>query len=159
MKAASVVPLALRKRKFTYASNTTATDDILPEEVRSNLLEKYNITAKYPNHIWAEDFTYLKYQNKMYYLATVLDLYTRQIVGWALSANHDTQLIEEALLDTTGRHKPPAILHNDQGPEYCSKKYYTLCIVLWRLSYLSAPKLAHGRMDSRRVSTVSSSLR
>lgn len=63
----------------------------------------------------------------MYYLATILDLYSRQIVGWALSAHHDTQLIQEALLDATAEYKPPAILHNDQGTEYCSKKYYTLC--------------------------------
>lgn len=63
----------------------------------------------------------------MYYLATILDLYSRQIVGWALSAHHDTALVQEALLDALPKHTPPAILHNDQGTEYCSRKYYALC--------------------------------
>jgi len=127
MRASGVVPLALCKKQFVYNPQTAASDDTLPEEVRSNLLKQRNVTAQYPHHIWAEDFTYLKYKNKMYYLATVLDLCTRQIVGWALSAHHDTQLIQEALLDATSKHQPPAILHNDQGSEYCSKRYYALC--------------------------------
>ena len=129
MKAAGIVPLAMRRKKFVCNPQVskTETDDRLPEEARCNLIKKYNITAQYPHHIWAEDFTYLKYQNKMYYAATVLDLYSRQIVGWALSAHHDTALIQEALLDALPKHTPPAILHNDQGTEYCSKKYYALC--------------------------------
>lgn len=129
MKVAGIVPLAMRKKKFTYNPQTAATDtnDRLPEELRSNLLRKYNITAQYPNYVWAEDFTYLKYKNKMYYAATVLDLYSRQVVGWALSAHHDTDLIQAALLDAVSKCQPPAILHNDQGMEYCSKRYYALC--------------------------------
>lgn len=132
MKVAGVTPLAMRKKRFAYGLHATTTDasDKLPEELRENLLKKHNIVANYPNHVWAEDFTYLKYQNKMYYLATVLDLYSRQITGWALSAHHDTDLIQLALLDAVGKHQSPKILHNDQGTEYCSKKYYALCEVL-----------------------------
>lgn len=128
MKAAGVVPLAMRKKRFTYNPQTTATDtnDRLPEELRSNLLRKYDIVAAHPGHVWAEDFTYLKYQNKMYYLATILDLYSRRIVGWALSAHHDTDLIQAALLDSVSKHTSPVVLHNDQGTEYCSKRYYAL---------------------------------
>lgn len=129
MKAAGITPLAMRKKKFTYSHQGTATgvDDKLPEGLRSNLLRQGNITAQYPNHVWAEDFTYLKYRNNMYYLATVLDLYSRQIVGWALSAHHDTDLIQAALLDALTKHPASAILHNDQGAEYCSRRYYALC--------------------------------
>lgn len=129
MKVAGVVPLAMRKKRFAYNPQTTATDtnDRLPEELRSNLLRKYDIVATYPDHVWAEDFTYLKYQNKMYYLATILDLYSRRIVGWALSAHHDTELIQAGLLDSVSKHTPPVVLHNDQDTEYCSKRYYALC--------------------------------
>jgi putative transposase len=132
MKAAGVVPLVMRKKKFAYSRRVTTTEanDKLPEKLRNNLLRQGSSTAQYPHHIWAEDFTYLKCQNKMYYLATVLDIYGRQIVGWALSAHHDTGLIQAALLDAVSKYQSPTILHNDQGTEYCSKKYYALCVSL-----------------------------
>lgn len=124
MKAVSIVSLGAKKKKFTYDPKAIDGD-----KTRScvNLLKARNLIAGYPNHIWAEDFTYLKYQNKWYYLATVIDLYSRQIVGWSFSSRHDTELIKAALIDALSKHSNPVILHNDQGSEYCSEQYRLLC--------------------------------
>lgn len=90
---------------------------------RSNLLKERQLIAMYVNHIWAEDFTHIWFQGQWYYVATIIDLYSRVIVGWALSAHHDTDLVVEALIDALGKHSPPAIVHQDQGSEYCSERY------------------------------------
>ena len=76
---------------------------------------------------WVQDFTYLKFQNAWYYLAVVLDVTTRQILGWKLGASHSSELTYEALLDALSKHPPPAILHSDQGSEYLSYKHHDLC--------------------------------
>lgn len=76
---------------------------------------------------WVQDFTYLKFQNSWYYLAGVLDLETRQIVGWRLGANHSSELTYEAVLDALSKHHAPTILHSDQGAEYLSYRHQQLC--------------------------------
>jgi len=97
MALAGVVPLGV-KRKQPYARQEVAEPQVAPE-VRRNLLKERKLIAAYLHHIWAEDFTHLWFQGKWYYLATIIDLYSRQIVGWSLSAHHDTDLITAALLD------------------------------------------------------------
>ncbi len=76
---------------------------------------------------WAQDFTYLKFQGSWYYLAGVLDLRTRQIVGWRLGSRHSSELTYEAVLDALSKHHAPTILHSDQGSEYLSYKHRDLC--------------------------------
>jgi len=76
---------------------------------------------------WAQDFTYLKFQGAWHYLAVVLDLKTRQVVGWRLGTRHSSELTYEALLDALSKHDPPSILHSDQGSEYLSHKHQSLC--------------------------------
>ena len=76
---------------------------------------------------WVQDFTYLKFQSACYYLAVVLDIQTRRIVGWRLGASHSSQLTYEAMLDALSKYPPPAILHSDQGSEYLSYKHRDLC--------------------------------
>ncbi len=76
---------------------------------------------------WVQDFTYLKFQNAWYYLAVVLDVTTRQILGWRLGASHTSELTYAAMLDALSKHEPPAILHSDQGSEYLSYKHRDLC--------------------------------
>lgn len=70
------------------------------------------------------DFTYIQYQKKIFYLATFMDLFTREIVGWSISHKHTKELIIEALLDAI-KHLDhlPRIVHTDQGSEYTSKEY------------------------------------
>lgn len=76
---------------------------------------------------WAQDFTYLKHNNSFCYLAVVLSLKTRQVVGWRLGTNHTSELTHSALLDALSKHNTPAILHSDQGSEYLSYKHQELC--------------------------------
>lgn len=78
-------------------------------------------------HAWVQDFTYLWFERHMYYLAVVLDLKTRQVVGWRLGLRHSSELTHEALLDALSKHSSPAILHSDQGSEYLSFKHQLLC--------------------------------
>ncbi len=75
--------------------------------------------------VYASDFTYLPYKGKYIYLATCMDIYTRQIIGWELSQKHDSNLVSNALINAiynTG-FKLPKIIHSDQGSEYSSKDY------------------------------------
>ena len=77
----------------------------------------------YPHRIWASDFTYLPYRGKFLYLATVIDLYTREIVGLAVSQRHDCTLVTQALLCALHNHPRASILHSDHGSEYCAADY------------------------------------
>jgi putative transposase len=77
--------------------------------------------------IYASDFTYLKYRGKWLYVATVLDVYTREIVGVSVLNTHATQLVMNALSSAVLHRAPPRIIHSDQGSEYASKDY-TACI-------------------------------
>ncbi len=74
-----------------------------------------------PNQAWVSDFTYLSYQNKFMYLATILDAFTREVIAWNISVRHNADLICEALLSALNkREKSPQIFHSDQGSEYRS---------------------------------------
>jgi len=79
------------------------------------------------NVVWVGDFTYLSFQGIWYYLATVMDLYTREILGWSLSNCHDLNLVQEAF-DEALKHEgvSPLYFHCDQGSEYASESYLNL---------------------------------
>lgn len=76
-----------------------------------------------PGHVWAADFTYLWYKGKALYLATVLDLYSREVVGWSLMTTHSVPLILQALFVALHSHARPAIFHSDNGREYISQAF------------------------------------
>jgi transposase InsO family protein len=76
---------------------------------------------------WVQDFTYLWVDRQYHYLAVVLDLKTRQVLGWKLGLRHTSNLTYTALLDALSRHAVPAILHSDQGSEYLSYKHQEIC--------------------------------
>lgn len=76
---------------------------------------------------WVQDFTYLWFQRSWHYLAVVLDLKTRQVVGWKLGLKHSSELTHAALLDALAKYPAPTILHSDQGTEYLSYKHQLVC--------------------------------
>lgn len=78
------------------------------------------------NQIWVSDFTYLKFKGKFVYLATIMDLFNREIVGFSVMTGHNTNLIISALLSAVNLRAPPDILHSDHGREYTSKIYTAL---------------------------------
>jgi len=76
---------------------------------------------------WVQDFTYLYFMGMWVYVATVLDLRTRRVVGWSMGLRHTSTLVHEAVLDALSKYPPPVILHSDQGSEYLSYLLQDLC--------------------------------
>lgn len=77
-----------------------------------------------PDVVWCADFTYLKVRDAFLYLATVIDIYTKEIVGFALSRRHNRFLVKAAAVDATLRRgKLPRYFHSDQGSEYQSEEH------------------------------------
>jgi len=81
---------------------------------------------RYLNHIWVSDFTYLPFKGQWIFLATVMDLFSREIVGFSVMTNHSTDLVANALLSAIHKHSIAEIIHSDQGSEYLSKDYIFL---------------------------------
>jgi len=92
-----------------------------------------------PGDIYASDFTYIKYRGKWLYVATALDVFTREIVGVSILNTHATQLVMNALSSAVLHRAPPRIIHSDQGSDYCSKDYTTLIQKLKIKQSMSAP--------------------
>ncbi len=84
-----------------------------------------------PNVVWVSDFTYIKYQGKFIYLATIMDLYTREIIGWNISRFHNAELVLGALQDALERNKNiPLYFHSDQGSEYDASSFRSFVVNL-----------------------------
>jgi transposase InsO family protein len=92
--------------------------------VSDNLLWR-NFHAEKPNQKWTSDITYIWVENQWLYLATVMDLYSRRIVGWSLDTTMTEALIKDALNMAFDRRKvkPGLIVHSDRGVQYRSQKY------------------------------------
>ena len=86
-----------------------------------NLLK--NAYPQSPNHIWVSDFTYIPYQGKFLYLATVMDALTKEIVGTALMTNHSVSLVLQSLFSAVAQHSRPVIFHSDNGREYNARVF------------------------------------
>lgn len=79
-----------------------------------------------PNIVWVSDFTYIKFLGRFIYLATIMDMYTREIIGMAISRFHNQNLVLEAFMDAEKQSRTlPLYLHSDQGSEYTSSAYKT----------------------------------
>ncbi len=105
----------------------------------ANVLKDECIVALRPNHVWAQDFTYLKCMGRWYYMSTVLDVFSREIVGWGMSIHHDTKLILSSLYDALSKQETPLILHFDRGSEYLSGQHLDLLARLEIRPSASAP--------------------
>ena len=92
-----------------------------------------------PGDIYASDFTYIKYHGKWVYVATVLDVFTREIVGVSILNTHAAQLVINALSSAILHRAPPRIIHSDQGSEYASQDYTNLIQSLKIKQSMSAP--------------------
>ena len=79
-----------------------------------------------PKVVYVGDFTRLSWNGKIIYLATFMDLFTREIVGWSISTRHTYDLIQNAFKEALTYFGVPLIVHTDQGSEYTSKEYKDL---------------------------------
>ena len=92
-----------------------------PAVVAINQLEqRFDVEA--PNQAWVTDITYIRTHEGWLYLAVVLDLFSRQVIGWSMRSRIDSELVLKALLMAVWRRNPsgPVIVHSDQGSQYSS---------------------------------------
>lgn len=106
------------KRKFIRTTNSNHAHEVHP-----NLIEELSITGV--NQVWTADITYIRINNGFVYLAVVLDLYSRMVIGWAISKKIDRQLTLSALDMAIKRRSPKkgVIHHSDRGVQYLCDDY------------------------------------
>lgn len=110
------------KRRFRPVTTQRA-DNVVPAPNRLN----QDFAAAAPNQKWASDFTYIETDEGWLYLAVVLDLFSRRVIGWAMRETMETELVEAALRMALEDRQPAAGLlhHSDQGCQYTSTAYLT----------------------------------
>lgn len=110
--------LAIRKRKFVMTSDSRHTYTVYP-----NLAQYVQVSAV--NQLWVADITYLRLGKEFVYLAVVLDVYSRRVVGWSLGRSLHTELpltaFRKALADR--QPGPGLVHHSDRGSQYASDVY------------------------------------
>ncbi|AUU87346.1 MULTISPECIES: IS3 family transposase [Enterobacterales] len=123
--AASLRRQGLRAKAARKFSPVRYREHGLP--VSENLL-KQDFYASGPNQKWAGDITYLRTDEGWLYLAVVIDLWSRAVIGWSMSSRMTAQLACDALQMALWRRKRPenVIVHTDRGGQYCSADYLAL---------------------------------
>ena len=116
-----IAGLVARTRRRSVA--TTVSDDSAHVPATNMLKRQFVATA--PNQIWVADITYIPTREGWVYLAVVLDLFARRVVGWAIQATLDQTLTGAALAMAIHQRQPPAGLmhHSDRGSQYTSAAY------------------------------------
>lgn len=116
MKKFGLKPYRRRGRKFKKSKDNG--------HIYPNLL--MTTMPSGPQQIWVSDFTHIVYGKTTLYLATVMDIWTREIVGFILSTSHSVWLVIETFLSALNFRGPPEIIHSDQGSEYKAGVYTSL---------------------------------
>lgn len=118
MHREQIVPRAIRKLRVTTDSRNT-------KAISPNLLRR-RFKVERPNACWLSDITYIPTREGWLYLATVMDLYSRAIVGWGMSPSLDGKLATDALQMAITRRGVPKIVHSDRGSTYATWAYRDL---------------------------------
>lgn len=110
---------ARTKRRFRVTTDSKHTMPVAP-----NLLKR-NFSPEKPNQVWASDITYIWTKEGWLFLCVVIDLFSRQVVGWELEKQMTKELILSALDQSIYRRQPGTglIFHSDRGSQYCSEKF------------------------------------
>ena len=111
-----------KKRRFRVTTRSNHRYPVSPNLIRGHF------QTEGPNLVWVSDITYIKTIEGWLYLATVMDLYSRKVVGWSLERNTAVALVKKALLMAIGRRKPdPGLIHHsDRGVQYACNEYRLL---------------------------------
>jgi putative transposase len=111
--------VAMKKRRYRSGK---------PAQVAPNLLLQ-EFTYDKPNIAWVSDITYIRTFEGWLYLAVVMDLFSRRIVGWSMQPTMHSDLVIQALLAARWRRRPdhPVIIHSDQGSQYGSDDWMQFC--------------------------------
>jgi putative transposase len=107
------------KRKYVV---TTDSKHKLP--IADNLLAR-NFSTQQPNQVWTTDITYIQTQEGWVYLAAMIDLHSRMVVGWSMQPHMQAGLVTDALRMGYFRRKPSPglIVHSDRGSQYCGHEF------------------------------------
>jgi putative transposase len=108
---------AHQKRRFRRTTDSNHTHPIA-----SNVLDR-QFTVSAPNKVWVTDVTYISTHEGWLYLAAILDLFSRRVVGWATSATNDRALALDALALRARRSAAGLLHHSDRGSPYASEDY------------------------------------
>lgn len=122
MRKYDIFPI-YRKPKFIVPPKL---DDLgnPPQPIKNHLKQIVaDNQLKTPNKVWSVDFTYIAFQGYFIYLATVIDSYSKDIVGHEISTNHNSNLVIKALDKAVQTHGIPEFGHGDQGTEYTGEQY------------------------------------
>ena len=93
-----------------------------PQPAPDKLQREFSVTK--PNKAWVSDTSFIFTREGWLFLAVILDLYSRQVIGWSMSKKNDTELVQAALSAATNKRcKEGVIVHSDQGATYASEKY------------------------------------
>jgi transposase InsO family protein len=120
MKLFGIKPYRRRGKKWRNTKNIST--------VYPNLL--LTTYPQYENHIWTSDFTYLGWKKIVVYVATVMDLYTKKIIGLTVLTNHSSQLTINSVLSALNGNERPIIFHSDNGREYDSKDFKNILNII-----------------------------
>ena len=108
------------KRRRRFKPRTTDSTHVHP--VAANLLDR-QFRVDCADRVWMADITYIATQQGWLYLAVIIDLYSRFVVGWAMSARVTSQLTIDALTMALQRRRPALVHHSDRGSQYASGDY------------------------------------
>lgn len=99
-----------------------------PSIIAPNHLQR-EFFVEHPNQVWVTDITYLRTWQGWLYLAVVMDLYARRIVGWSMKPSLSREIVLDALLMAVWRRKPQqqVLVHSDQGSQYGSDDWQRFC--------------------------------
>ena len=99
-----------------------------PSIVASNKLQR-KFTVELPNRAWVTDITYIRTWQGWLYLAVVIDLYSRKVIGWSMKPTLARSIVLDALMMAVWRRRPkqPVIVHSDQGSQYGSDDWLRFC--------------------------------
>ena len=109
-------------KKFVITTDSKNTRSPAPDRLQ----RAFRVASQ--NNAWVSDTTFIRTRQGWLYLAVVLDLYSRQVIGWSMSDRNDTHLVSDALAMAIWRrgHCEEVIVHSDQGSTYASGDYQTL---------------------------------
>lgn len=120
MKKFDIKPFRRRLKRLRKKDDANQPASIFPNLVK-------NICPIRPNVIWASDFSYLAFQGYFVFLASIKDLFTREIVGWSIGTAHNEELVINALMNAlTNAKTAPDYHHSDQGSEYKAEEYLNI---------------------------------
>jgi transposase InsO family protein len=147
--AASLRRQGLRAKAARKFKATTNSNHALP--VAANLLNQ-DFTAGRRDEKWVSDITYVWTDEGWLYLAIVLDLYSRKVIGWSISERMTARLTCDALQMALMRRGRPrgVIAHSDRGSQYCAREYRALLSENGFLCSMSARGDCFGRVDDWR---------